>query len=279
MKTTLAASIALLAAMAGVVRPLAKADYVPVPQSTPFTPACTLPFEAIKQHHPIDDACDSSGEGGPNAKLQNAMKNNFCSSGAPRTVTVAGFRQIQAQSGGFAAGCPSCPAADRSIYNVTVPSLGSAWKEGDLVRLVGWVIDAHISNGDSGGENVNCNHNGESWNDLHIAVAQSKSEDDLCNAVVVEMSPHFRPAAWMEITHFGKTRPMRFTGSLLFDANHGACEGAVRSKPPRLSSWEIHPIYKAEVCKHKSIAGCSAANDSLWMPFDEWVGSEEDGGQ
>jgi len=91
------------------------------------------------------------------------------------------------------------------------------------------------------------------------------------------MSPHFRPNEWSEVTHFGTDRPMRFTGPLLFDANHKACTVGARAKPPRIASWEVHPIYKAEVCKNKTIANCSASNNSLWIPFDAWVASENGG--
>src|SRR5208282_800406 len=45
--------------------------------------SCTLPFDAIKQHHPIDDSCFADGAAQPDTpqSAQNDAKNNFCSTG------------------------------------------------------------------------------------------------------------------------------------------------------------------------------------------------------
>jgi len=91
-----------------------------------------LPFDTIKFKHPIDDACVLEGEGSQRSQEQNKMKNNFCASGTPKSVTVATFKQIQ-NALSFAAGGPNSPAPDRSIYQVALPS-GTTYKEGDLVR-------------------------------------------------------------------------------------------------------------------------------------------------
>src|SRR5947209_2929816 len=45
-----------------------------------FELSCTLPFEALSQSHPIDDACGPDGKSDPNSPqaVQNDAKNNFC---------------------------------------------------------------------------------------------------------------------------------------------------------------------------------------------------------
>lgn len=65
------------------------------------------------------------------------------------------------------------------------------------------------------------------------------------------------------------------TGQLFYDASHRPCAGtpphAAQSAPARVSSWEIHPIYRIDVCKFKSLQNCKADNDSVWTRIDQWV--------
>jgi hypothetical protein len=61
---------------------------------------------------------------------------------------------------------------------------------------------------------------------------------------------------------------------LFFDASHKACTATERSKTPRRSVWEIHPIYNIEVCKKKFLTQCKADRNGDWMPLEEWVGIE-----
>ena len=41
--------------------------------------------------------------------------------------------------------------------------------------------------------------------------------------------------------------------------------GAGEGNPKRVSLWEVHPIYKFEVCT----GNCDGAG--TWVPLDEWV--------
>lgn len=96
-----------------------------------------------------------------------------------------------------------------------------------------------------------------------------------CGSVTAETIPHLRPGAWdgSEILA-AQDHPFRFTGQLMYDAAHRPCSGnppkARQGDPKRQSSWEIHPVYAIDVCKHKSLANCGADNDSAWTPLDQW---------
>ena len=52
----------------------------------PFAPSCTIPFDSIAVHHPIDSSCGAEGDasGDPPHAAQNLAKNNLCASGARR---------------------------------------------------------------------------------------------------------------------------------------------------------------------------------------------------
>lgn len=94
--------VACLAAVAAPAFERTLTSAAPLEQ---FLAGCTLPFDAIKDEHPIDESCEIEGEGSDRSKTQNRMKNNFCASGAPRTVTINKFSQIQKASS-FAVGRP-----------------------------------------------------------------------------------------------------------------------------------------------------------------------------
>jgi len=58
---------------------------------------------------------------------------------------------------------------------------------------------------------------------------------------------------------------------LYFDSSHFPCsngQGSGEGNPKRVSLWEIHPIYKFEVCT----GNCDGAG--TWLPLDEWVKRE-----
>jgi hypothetical protein len=61
--------------------------------------------------------------------------------------------------------------------------------------------------------------------------------------------------------------PVRVTGQLFFDSSHTPCvnEVPVRGDPSRASVWEIHPIYKFEVCTE---GACDSGNG--WVPLEQW---------
>ena len=69
-----------------------------------FTPGCTLPFDAISVHRPLDTSCENEGRPKPEDgaleanKEQNRAKNNFCADGPPVTVTKKTFKDLEAKA-------------------------------------------------------------------------------------------------------------------------------------------------------------------------------------
>jgi hypothetical protein len=95
---------------------------------------------------------------------------------------------------------------------------------------------------------------------------------DECNSVVAEMVPHHRPDGWTVenvLKAANKHARVRATGQLFFDSSHTECVDGTRvgSDPARSSLWEIHPIYKFEVCDS---GDCSKAEN--WFSLEDWLG-------
>jgi hypothetical protein len=151
-----------------------------------------------------------------------------------------------------------------------------------------YLLEAHhadLGTGPNSGESVNCNNGAPSFNDIHIALGSLPSTQE-CASVTAEISPHYRPATWDEIGNFevysgGKytvdpgtasrlqAHPYRITGQLFFDASHKPCPcGSLKCEPLRSSVWEIHPVYRVEVCKAGT--SCDETNDSDWLEFEAW---------
>lgn len=133
-----------------------------------------------------------------------------------------------------------------------------------MVKFAAFVVDPHYSNV-SKGQTVNCKLRGKDQNDIHIVLGRA-STADLCDSVTAEMSPHFRPVAWEQITETTLRHPVRITGKLFFDASH--------SNPQRISLWEIHPAYAIDVCRSATLVARDANDDSVWTPLDEWLATE-----
>jgi hypothetical protein len=90
--------------------------------------------------------------------------------------------------------------------------------------------------------------------------AASADAPNECQSFTAEITPHFRPDEWLILSTLHKTstktawdrivaqeldRPLRITGQMFFDGSHRPCVGE-EGRPPRISVWEIHPVY-AEV--------------------------------
>lgn len=249
-------------------------------QAEKFIPECehpTFPSKATA----VDQRCGLKGAGGVEAE-QNDLKNNFCANGPPTVLTFERLKELQsdveknkvinfgdrANHGGHG------PTQDRA----PLKALG----EGTLVELRAYVLAAK----QEGAESVNCGktfdrlRNKNAYHDIHISIVETKdlstpSDRDKekvneCHGVVVEMVPHHRPPVWTA-TNVNKVRnahlPVRITGQLFFDSSHVPCSGdtPVRTNPKRFSLWEIHPIYKFEVC----VADCNA--HGTWMTLENWL--------
>ena len=241
----------------------------------------------------IDFLCGNTGcFKGPANDQQNAMKNNLC---APTTnltpVTLNTFGDL----GNVSNNEPTIPKGEpppnrAKLTDIITLGNGTKLGEGKTVTFVGFVLDAGHSNVDKdnpltkgNGESVQCNLLGCAYNDIHITLAEDPSEKALCNTVVAEIIPHYRPAAWdlfdsTDYTAFLKTHPVRISGQLFFDGSHVPCTSAGKAgfNPitkhadfERLALWEIHPIYAIDVCKHTDRSQCLASNPSAWFPFTQ----------
>jgi hypothetical protein len=205
-------------------------------------------------------------------RLQDRAKNNFCASGTPVAITQATFAELQnaVDQRSVSYGSPNTLPADRSILrNFYTRESGEKLGEGTLVRFAAFVRKAHYSNV-AKGEAVSCHSRGADNNDINVSLGQTP-DDDACNSITAEISPHFRPSAWNEFIAMNiRNNPVRVTGPLFFDASHRPCSTGGRANPQRLSVWEIHPVYALEVCRNSTLAECPAGDDSNWTPLDQW---------
>lgn len=239
-----------------------------------------LPFSAIEVKHPIDGTCGVAGKTTSPApsQLQNKVKDDFCATGTPETVTPISLVALQKKTT-VPSGQGKEPA-DRT----PLKDLG----EGKLVRMKAFLIEAHYADL-GGGESVNCNGATPELNDIHMAMGSTANAQE-CESVSAEISPHYRPASWDQIGQFEtystttrkytsnaaldarlQAHPYRITGQLFFDSSHAPCPCGTKCNPVRASVWEIHPIYNIEVCKAGT--SCDENTDSDWIAFDTWWGS------
>lgn len=242
-----------------------------------FQPACTAPAYPSPppaQEPAIDALCGPAGGGGIEA-AQNTVKNNFCATGVPQPITIPDLEKLQTAAA-------SNPAIDFGDENSGSRKKGpqvdrtplQALGEGKMVVLTAYVLFAR----QEGAESVNCESNvpnQAAYHDIHIELIDSPTATDECSGVVAEMIPHHRPDSWKagDVEKLGNAKPkpmVRVTGQLFFDSSHFPCDNGqgVRSNPKRISLWEIHPIYRLEVC---STGTCAA--DGEWLALDEWVKS------
>jgi hypothetical protein len=249
------------------------------PSQQGLNPTCTnpsFPEPAPQKKLGIDTKCGLVGAGGKEA-TQNTAKNNFCASGTPSAVTIASLTKLQAS----VEKDPTIPFGSKgpAIDRTPLQKLG----EGRLVTLKAFVLFAR----QEGKESVNCGTkvpNNPLFHDIHISLVDAESVSQPgdtkpvlntkeCTGVVAEMSPHHRPDKWTagNLQKVAKAQlPVRVTGQLFFDSSHLPCANGqpVGSNPKRISLWEIHPIYKFEVCT----ANCNGAG--TWLPLDQWVSQQ-----
>jgi hypothetical protein len=237
--------------------------------------SCNLPFDAIKQIHPIDGSCAATG----NAKLpdaraqQNAAKNNFCNTGTPVNVDFDVMHQLQqdAEDRGISFGSDAKIPEDRTAL-AHLPTKAGSIGEGTVARLAAYVIKAHYSNVGKG-ESVNCNQPDKESNDIHIVLGEKSNHDDECSSLTAEMSPHFRPLVWDDTNLVDNNEHLyRFTGQLFFDASHRPCSGG-KGSPKRSAIWEIHPVYGVDICIDPN-NDCKVDGEANWVSLSDWVGGE-----
>lgn len=237
-----------------------------------FSQTCTTPKFPTDTPTVMDEtSCSVAGNGGAET-WQNEAKNNFCAGGssAPATTSIPELVALQAKvqqipniNFGNTRDHPLTSKAGPVRDRAPLVALG----EGSLVQLQGYVKLAR----QEGAESVNCGSNvpnDPAYHDIHISIVLSPADSE-CSGVVVEMTPHHRPEEWTpqlvnQVAQAGLL--VRVTGQRMFDSSHTPCiSGAPLSgDPARISLWEVHPIYKFEVC---SQGNCSGGG---WVPLEAW---------
>jgi hypothetical protein len=243
-----------------------------------FKAGCKLPFDKIKTEGlEIDARCSEDGIAAVDdtkTRLEMNAKNNFCADGPNTPITYEDLKNLQTTSEDM--GLKKTLKTSRaSLSRIFKSAAGNQIGEGSLVQLVAFVGRAKNSNKGTG-EIVNCKLPAVEENDIHIELTIDRTDDDPCNSVSAEMSPHFRPEAWNELVNLKLERPVRITGQLFFDNSHAPCHDNVRPTPNRISVWEIHPVYQFEICKDKTLAACDVRKDSQWIPLDQWHSGDEE---
>jgi hypothetical protein len=236
--------------------------------SNRFTQSCSNPTYPSAAT-PIDSACGAAGTGGKEAS-QNEAKNYFCAADPARPMTIQDLTDLQKQveadksipfgKGSHPLSDQPGPATDRTH----LVSLG----EGSQVVVVAYVKK---SRGESP-ETVNCSMNVPNtavYHDIHISLVADPNDDE-CGGIVAEMIPHHRPATWTPnlVNKLAAAKvQVRVTGDLMFDSSHTPCVvgAAIPGDPARVSLWEVHPIYKFEVCTKQD---CSSGRG--WVLLDAW---------
>jgi len=240
-------------------------------QTTVFNPGCPVPFENLKSTGRPVDRCGIDGVGSTDSQhAQNHAKNNLCLTTPPVPIVLQDFINLQAtvQREHIPFGSAQQLPDDRSVlHNIYKTAFGNTVGEGTLVKYVGYILNAHYSDV-SDGESVNCKMLGKINNDIHITLSSTPTASP-CQGIVAEIIPHLRPLAWEDIVTMPHTHPVLIVGQLFFDASHHPCNSQGKGSPPRISIWEIHPIYAIFVCKGTSSAECKEDNPQAWLPFDQ----------
>lgn len=238
-----------------------------------FSQVCPNPqFPLDSEPAAIDETtCTLAGSGGKET-WQNEAKNNFCTGGPAKAVTIADLGNLQSR----VEQNPSIPFGNTRNHPLTdeagpatdrkpLEALG----EGTEVTLQGFVLVAR----QEGAESVNCGKNvpnSPEYHDIHIAIVQAPGQEE-CSGVVVEMIPHHRPASWtaQNVNAVAAAKlPVSVTGQLMFDSSHTPCQNgtSISGDPKRSSLWEVHPVYQFDVCPQ---GDCSSGKG--WVPLEEFV--------
>lgn len=227
-----------------------------------FSPPCPSPSFPSPNATSIDQLCGLGGTGAE--QPQNEAKNNFCASGDAEKMNIDQFTTLQTQ----AASTGGVTFGEQSPTLIRDPLRGLG--EGKLVVFQGYVLNAR----QEGAESVNCGKppqipNQPSNHDIHISLGESANAAE-CSGIVAEMIPHHRPDAWTAANVLkvkNASLLVRVTGQLMFDSSHVPCSGGlpVGKNPARVSLWEVHPIYKFEVCTED----CQGTGQ--WEGLEQWV--------
>lgn len=241
-----------------------------VPLPGMFSQTCLDPAYPSADATPIDSSCPVEGKGGTEV-AQNKVKNQFCASDPARPVTIQDLVALEGQvetDRSIPFGNPRNHPMTSQPGPATERSALKALGEGTRVVLTGFVKIAR----QEGAESVNCGTavpNQAAYHDIHISIVDQAGGAE-CGGVVAEMIPHHRPTAWtFQLVNkvAASNLLVRVTGDMMFDSSHSPCQNgsSIPGDPSRASLWEVHPIYKFEVCTE---ADCSSGQG--WVPLELW---------
>lgn len=237
-----------------------------------FPQPCPHPFFPSQNATVADSSCGPAGNGGPDQN-QNVAKNNFCAAnqqGQPTPLSFPQFKQLQTRvdndhSIAFGQQGTATRHAGPQVNRARLQQMG----EGRLVVVEGIMMIAR----QEGGEGVNCKGHvteDDPHHDIHISIVPPGPNVVECDGIVVEMSPHHRLQQWTKdnVMAFAQNKRVRVTGQVMFDSSHVPCVNRqeVGTNPRRMSLWEVHPIYRFEVCT----ANCNT-NNPTWAKLEDLV--------
>ncbi|MBZ5537548.1 MAG: hypothetical protein LAO31_16445 [Acidobacteriia bacterium] len=237
-------------------------------------PSPALPTPPPANALGIDASCPIQGTG-PKEAAQNTAKNNFCAGGPAQPITIDDMKTLQQNvqtnskiNFGNPRDHPLSRTPGPTKDRTPLRTLG----EGTLRSLQGFVFAVRQEKK----ETVNCGTNvpnNDLFHDIHISIVadEASTHGDECTTVVVEMSPHHRPDSWTAANLqrvATKHKLVRVTGQLFFDSSHTPCQDdkEIPGDPRRVSLWELHPIYKFDVCN-----AASCTTETEWIPLDQWL--------
>ena len=199
--------------------------------------------------------------------LVNQSKRTVPPPGTPSTLTFETFSQLQSAAVELVDQGVEIPPTERDKIKSIETTEGTVG-EGSRVRLVAFLSDGtpHPNTGES----VNCNLRGESNNDIHIPVTETKNGSEF-EAIVVEMIPQGRPANLTsnEVETL-RGQVLLIEGGLFYDNLHfanGDASNPIAGQPKRFSLWEIHPVTSVKVCQKATISQCDPGRASDWNEF------------
>jgi len=265
-----ALALAMNAVNPGQQQTTANTTPPPADNQIVFAQSCAAPHFPSDTPTSMDEtSCTVAGNGGKET-FQNEAKNNFCAPDPAKPVTLAEMIALQAtvqQDSNINFGNPRSHPLSNTAGPATNRAPLQKLGEGDEVVLQGFVLIAR----QEGAESVNCGKNVPDDpvdHDIHISIVQNPSDAE-CDGIVAEMTPHHRPPEWnpatLKAVSDGKL-PVRITGQRMFDSSHSPCinGSSVSGDPKRASLWEVHPIYKFEVCPQGDCA------NGGWVPLELW---------
>jgi hypothetical protein len=152
----------------------------------------------------------------------------------------------------------------------TIPLAHNTVSEGDLVRIVGYLVSPKPH--PNTGETVNCGLKGEKNNDIHITIAEYP-EDSGYVGIVVEMIPQKRPKPWsstkLKAVQLGGL-PVLVVGQLFYDEKHFVNDDwhhPLGGQPQRMSLFEVHPVTSFLVCR--ALTTCQPDQSADWAPIGQ----------